>query len=66
MLPLDPTTKLQLFGIALTFFAAIAVGVWRAKVNTGSDRDVATLFILVGGCIFLTVVQFIAIIARLG
>jgi len=63
---LDPTTKLQLLGIALTFLAAIGVGFWRAKVNSGSDRDVVALFVGIGACLFLTLVQFIVLMVRLG
>ena len=57
-------TTLQLIGIALTWAAAIGVGVWRIRRTTGTDRDILLLFGLVGACIFLTLIQFILLIIR--
>ena len=66
MPPLDTLTLIQLVGIAVTFLAAVGVGVWRIKRTTGTDRDILLLFGAVGAFIFLTLVQFIALMIRLG
>ncbi|XAL97939.1 hypothetical protein OT109_10040 [Phycisphaeraceae bacterium D3-23] len=63
---LDTLTIVQLIGIAATFSLAIGVGVWRIKRTTGTDRDILLLFGSVGACVFLTLVQFIALMIRLG
>ena len=63
---LDLLTSLQLAGIALTWLAAVGVMVWRIRKSTGTDRDIFLLFGLVGLCIFLTLIQFIALIIRVG
>lgn len=63
---LDTLTLIQLAGIALTWLAAVGVFVWRIRKSTGTDRDILLLFGLVGLCIFLTLVQFIALIIRVG
>ncbi|MFI4860963.1 MAG: hypothetical protein ACIAXF_09815 [Phycisphaerales bacterium JB063] len=66
MQDLDAFTIIQLAGIAATFLLAVGVGVWRIKRTTGTDRDILLLFGLVGACIFLTLIQFIALMIRLG
>lgn len=66
MQELDTLTVLQLAGIAVTWLAAVGVGVWRIRRTTGTDRDILLLFGLVGACIFLTLVQFIALMIRIG
>lgn len=63
---LDTLSILQLSGIALTWLAAVAVGVYRIRKTTGTDRDILLLFGLVGGCLFLTLIQFIALMIRVG
>ncbi len=63
---LDPLTILQLAGIAATWLAAVGVGVWRIRKSTGTDRDIFLLFGLVGACIFLTLIQFILLMIRIG
>lgn len=63
---LDALTITQLAGIALTWLTAVAVFVWRIRKSTGTDQDILLLFGLVGLCVFLTLVQFIALIIRLG
>lgn len=66
MQELDTLTVLQLTGIAVTWLAAVGVGVWRIRRTTGTDRDILLLFGLVGACIFLTLIQFIALMIRIG
>lgn len=66
MQELDTLTVLQLAGIAVTWLAAVGVGVWRIRRTTGTDRDILLLFGLVGACIFLTLIQFIALMIRIG
>jgi len=63
---IDLLTSLQLAGIALTWLAAVGVMVWRIRKSTGTDRDILLLFGLVGLCLFLTLVQFIALMIRVG
>lgn len=63
---LDLLTTLQLAGIALTWVAAVVTMVWRIRKSTGTDRDIFLLFGLVGLCIFLTLIQFIALMVRVG
>ena len=63
---LDPLAYVQLTGIALTWLAAVVAWFWRARKSTGTDRDMLILLALVGGCIFLTLIQFIALMVRLG
>ena len=63
---LDALTYLQLTGFAVTWLAAIGFWFWRIRASTGTDKDMIQLLLLVGGCIFLTLVQFIALMARLG
>ena len=63
---LDPLAYLQLAGLALTWCIAVACGIWRIKVSKGEDRDIFIILALVGGFIFLTLIQFIGLIYRLG
>ncbi|MEM9415842.1 MAG: hypothetical protein AAGA29_10245 [Planctomycetota bacterium] len=63
---LDTLTIIQLGGIATTFLLAIGVGAWRIRRTTGTDRDILLLFVGVGGCIFLTLIQFVALMIRHG
>ncbi|MEM9347346.1 MAG: hypothetical protein AAGB26_12090 [Planctomycetota bacterium] len=50
----------------MTWSAAVLVWFWRIKVGKGTDKDMFIMITLVGGCIFLTLVQFILLIYRLG
>ncbi len=63
---LDTLAYVQLTGIGLTWLAAVLTWFWRARTSTGTDRDMLILLALVGGCIFLTLIQFIALMVRLG
>lgn len=63
---LDNLAILQLVGLGLTWFAAVLAWFWRIKVSKGEDRDIVIIFLLVGGFIFLTLIQFIGLIYRLG
>lgn len=63
---LDTLAVFQLVGIAAAFLLAIGVGVWRIKRTTGTDRDILLLFAAVGACVFLTLVQFVALMIRVG
>jgi len=63
---LDPLAYLQLTGLGITWLAAVIVWFWRIKVSTGTDRDMFILFGAVGGFIFLTLIQFIGLMIRLG
>ena len=63
---LDTLSYIQLTGLAITWLAAVAFGVWRIRKSTGTDRDILIILGLVGGCIFLTLLQFIGLIYRLG
>lgn len=63
---LDLLAYIQLTGLALTWLAAVAFGVWRIKVAKGTDKDMFMILALVGGCMFLTLLQFIGLIYRFG
>lgn len=63
---LDPLAYLQLAGLALTWLAAVLCWFWRIRKSKGTDRDMLLLLLLVGGCIFLTLIQFIGLMIRLG
>lgn len=63
---LDPLAYLQLAGIAVTWLAAVVAWFWRIRKSTGTDMDMLILLLTVGGCIFLTLIQFIGLMIRLG
>lgn len=63
---LDNLAYLQLVGLAFTWLAAVVVWFWRIRKSTGTDRDIILLLVTVGGCIFLTLLQFIGLMIRLG
>jgi len=63
---LDSITYLQLAGLAITWLAAVLFWFYRIRVATGTDRDMFLLIGSVGGCIALTLVQFIFLMIRLG
>ena len=63
---LDPLAYLQLAGLGLTWLAAVLAWFWRIKVSKGTDKDMFIILALVGGFIFLTLLQFIGLIYRLG
>jgi len=63
---IDTLAIIQLIGLALTWFTAVACGIWRIKISKGEDRDILIILGLVGGFIFLTLIQFIGLIYRLG
>lgn len=63
---LDPLAYLQLAGLGLTWLAAVMAWFWRIRVSQGTDKDMFIMLGLVGGCIFLTLLQFIGLIYRLG
>ena len=63
---LDPIAYLQIAGIAVTWIAAVLFWFWRIRTSTGTDKDMLVLLGLVGGSIFLTLIQFIALMIRLG
>ncbi|MEM1353371.1 MAG: hypothetical protein AAGH88_00660 [Planctomycetota bacterium] len=63
---LDPIAYLQLAGLGLTWLAAVVFWFYRIRVATGTDRDMFLLIGSVGGCIALTLVQFIVLMIRLG
>ena len=62
----DLLAYVQLAGLALTWLAALGCLFWRIKVSKGEDRDILIILALVGGFIFLTLLQFIGLIYRLG
>ena len=63
---LDNLAYLQLVGLGLTWLLAVVVWFWRIKKSTGTDRDMLVMLGLVGGCVFLTLIQFIGLMIRLG
>ena len=63
---LDTIAYLQFAGLGLTWLAAVVAWFWRIKVGQGTDKDMLIMLGLVGGFIFLTLVQFILLIYRLG
>lgn len=63
---LDPIAYLQLAGLGITWLAAVLFWFYRIRVATGTDRDMFLLIGSVGGCIALTLVQFIFLMIRLG
>ena len=63
---LDTLAILQLAGLGVTWLAAVLCWFWRIKTSKGTDRDMFIMLTLVGGFIFLTLIQFIALIYRLG
>jgi len=63
---LDNLAIVQLVGLGLTWLAAVIVWFWRIRVAKGTDSDMFIILGLVGGCIFLTLLQFIGLIYRLG
>ena len=63
---LDTLAILQLAGLGVTWLAAVLCWFWRIKTSKGTDRDMFIMLALVGGFIFLTLIQFIALIYRLG
>lgn len=67
MMPeIDTLAYFQLAGLGLTWLAAVLCWFWRIKVSKGTDRDMFVILALVGGFIFLTLIQFIGLIYRLG
>lgn len=63
---LDPIAQFQFAGIAITWLAAVLFWFWRIRKSTGTDRDILLLVASVGGCVFLTVLQVIGLLIRLG
>ncbi|MEM6260568.1 MAG: hypothetical protein AAF711_07490, partial [Planctomycetota bacterium] len=63
---LDPLAYFQLAGLGVTWLGAVLVWFWRVKVGKGTDKDMLVMLALVGWFIFLTLVQFILLIYRLG
>ncbi len=63
---LDPIAYLQLAGLAITWLAAVLFWFYRIRKATGTDRDMFLLLGSVGGCIALTLVQFILLMVRFG
>ncbi|MEO0475881.1 MAG: hypothetical protein AAF085_07925 [Planctomycetota bacterium] len=63
---LDPIAYLQMIGLGLTWLAAVAAWFWRIKVGQGTDKDMFIMLGIVGGFIFLTLIQFILLIYRIG
>ena len=63
---LDPLAYIQLAGLGLTWFIAVLCWFWRIKVAKGTDKDMFILLALVGGFLFLTLLQFIGLIYRFG
>jgi hypothetical protein len=63
---IDTLAYVQLAGLGLTWLAAVLAWFWRIKAGKGTDRDMVIMLALVGGFIFLTLLQFIALIYRLG
>lgn len=63
---IDLLAYFQLAGLGLTWLAAVLCWFWRIKVSKGTDRDMFIILVMVGGFIFLTLLQFIALIYRLG
>ncbi len=66
MLELDTLSFIQLVGVALTFLATVAAGVWAIRKNTGTDHDILRLFLAIGAGVFMTLIQIIAIMIRVG
>ena len=63
---LDTLAYIQLAGLGLTWLAAVLAWFWRIKISQGTDKDMFIMLGLVGGFIFLTLLQFIGLIYRLG
>lgn len=63
---IDLLAYLQLAGLGLTWLAAVLCWFWRIKVAKGTDKDMFIILGLVGGFIFLTLLQFIGLIYRYG
>ena len=63
---LDTLAILQLAGLGVTWLAAVLCWFWRIKTSKGTDKDILILLAMVGGFIFLTLLQFIGLIYRLG
>ncbi|MBX2852070.1 MAG: hypothetical protein KTR15_10030 [Phycisphaeraceae bacterium] len=63
---IDLLAYFQLAGLGLTWLAAVLAWFWRIKVSQGTDRDIFIILAMVGGFIVLTLLQFIALIYRLG
>ena len=63
---LDTLAIIQLAGLGLTWLAAVLCWFWRIKVAKGTDKDMFIMLGLVGGFLFLTLLQFIGLIYRLG
>lgn len=63
---LDLLAYLQLAGLGLTWLIAVLCWFWRIKVAKGTDKDMFILLALVGGFLFLTLLQFIGLIYRFG
>ena len=63
---LDTLTYVQLAGIAVTWLAAVLFWFYRIRKSRGTDRDMFLLLATVGGCVFLTLIQFIGLMIRLG
>ena len=62
----DLLAYFQLAGLGLTWLAAVIAWFWRIKAGKGTDKDMFIMLALVGGFIFLTLIQFIGLIYRLG
>ena len=63
---LDTLAIIQLVGLGLTWLAAVLAWFWRIKVAKGTDKDMFIMLGMVGGFLFLTLLQFIGLIYRLG
>lgn len=63
---LDTLAIIQLAGLGLTWLIAVLCWFWRIKVAKGTDKDMFILLALVGGFLFLTLLQFIGLIYRFG
>lgn len=63
---LDPLAYFQFAGLALTWLAAVVVWFWLIRKSTGTDRDMVLMLLVVGGCVFLSLLQIIGLMVRLG
>ena len=61
---LDNLAYLQLAGLGMTWLAAVMFWFIRIRKSQGTDRDILLLILCVGGCIALTLIQLILLIAR--
>lgn len=63
---LDIFAILQFAGMGVTLLAAITAWFWVIRQSKGTDRDMLLMLLLVGGFIFMTLIQFILLMVRLG